>query len=75
MQPQDIRRWAKGQRLAEKVVEAERRRLLRELDQESILRIYLDLAAWPVLRPQGEVSPLLAAMRLAVSRLTGQERQ
>lgn len=76
MQPQDIRRWAEGQRLAEKVIEGERRRFLVELDRESALRIYLGLASWPVAWPdQDQPSPVLLAMRQAVFRLAEKQKR
>lgn len=75
MQPQDVRRWAEGQQRAEKIIAEERRRWLLQLDQESALRTYLDLAAGVVWPDQDKPSPLLIVMRQAVSRLVEKQKR
>ncbi|MGQ9512890.1 hypothetical protein [Thermodesulfitimonas sp.] len=76
MQPHDVRRWAEGQQRAEKIIAEERRRWLLQLDQETALRIYLGLASWPVAWPdQDQPSPVLLAMRQAVSRLAEKQKR
>ena len=76
MQPQDVRRWAEGQQRGEKIITEERRCWLVQLDQESALRIYLGLACWPVAWPDhDQPSPVLSAMRQAVSRLAEKQKR
>jgi len=75
MQPQDARLWAEGQQRAEKISAEERRRRLAQLDQKSALRIYLGLAAGVVWPDQDKPSPLLIAMRQAVSRLAEKQKR
>uniref|UniRef100_A0A7C2EIW2 Uncharacterized protein n=1 Tax=Ammonifex degensii TaxID=42838 RepID=A0A7C2EIW2_9THEO len=76
LQPQDVRHWAEGQERAEKIIAEERRCWLLQLDQETALRIYLGLASWPGARPdQNQPSPVLLAMRQAVSRLAEKQKR
>ncbi|MEW6046178.1 MAG: hypothetical protein AB1609_06820 [Bacillota bacterium] len=52
------------------MIEVERRRWLRHLDEATALRTYLALVALPSAgRPRSEPSPLLVAMRDAAARL------
>ncbi len=64
-----FRQWLAGQRMADKVVEEERHRWLAQLDQETALRLYLELVSLPGARPRERTpSPVLAAMRQAIAR-------
>jgi len=70
LDPASVRRWLEGQQAAQEVIEAERYRRLRELDEATALRIYLELRRLPTSgRAPEQPSPLLLAMRQAVARL------
>jgi hypothetical protein len=67
--PREVRKWLKGQELAARRIERERRAWLADLDGETALRLYLDLvASAPAAGESRGPSPLLLAMREAVAR-------
>lgn len=68
--PREVRQWLKGQELAARRMERERRAWLANLDPETALQLYLDLvASAPAAGESRGPSPLLLAMRRALARL------
>ncbi|MBC7105691.1 MAG: hypothetical protein H5T97_07115 [Firmicutes bacterium] len=67
--PREVRKWLKGQELAARRIERERRAWLANLDAETALRLYLDLlASEPAGKDPERPSSLLLAMRRALAR-------
>ncbi|MBI4507016.1 MAG: hypothetical protein HY691_15910 [Chloroflexi bacterium] len=71
LDPAEVRRWLRGQRVAARRIERERRAALAKLTSEEALRIYLSLhaSAESAARAPAEPSPVLWRMRQMLAEL------
>lgn len=71
---QAVKEWLSGQRIAAARIEAERVSFLLSLTPDHALQIYLDLSQYQREEPPKVPSPVLLAMRRALSRLKEADR-